>query len=183
MYHQIDNFSLTWKLTVILNIIAGAVFLAGFFLFLWLYGIFSDDRFAIKLFENSDIMTVYVLVFVQVFFHEYSHAIGYKIKGGRVKYGIKWLCPYCREITGLYYATKDFVLTLVLPLITGTIAGVLAAVIFPQYLYYIMICMLTNISGASGDVFMLFYILSKTEKGGFIRDESYGFSIHRKVIA
>lgn len=181
-YKHINDFKLSWKLTIILNIIAGGVFILGFYAFLYMYLKYSNDPFYEKLFENYNLWVMYGLVFGQVILHEYSHAIGYKLSGGKVTYGIKWLCPYCREISGMYYPAGNFILTLILPLITGTIVGILAIIFFPQFLFYAVICMLVNLSGASGDFMMLFYILLKAGKNQFIKDELYGFSIHKKLI-
>jgi len=180
-YELVDEFRLNWIITIILNIIAGIVFIIGFYGFLHLYFTFSSDVFGEKLFENSNLWISYAAVIFQVVLHEYSHGIGYKISGGQVRYGIKWLCPYCMEKSGLYYSTNRFVLTLVLPLITGTIAGLLVVFLFPQFLYYVAICMLTNISGAAGDIMMLIFVIQKTKKGQYIKDEQYGFSVHRKI--
>ena len=180
-YEQVNEFKLSWKIIIILNFIAGAVFIAGFYLFFYLYLNYSNDLYGERLFKHSDMWVSYGLVFIQVVLHEYSHGIGYKLCGGKVAYGIKWLCPYCREVSGLYYPTRSFITTLILPLLTGTIIGILAIILFPQFLYYIVICMLVNVSGAAGDIMMFFYILSKTRKEEFIKDEPYGFSVHRKT--
>ncbi len=180
-YQRVSDFRLSWKLSIILNLIAGAVFVVGFYLFFYLYAGFSDDRYCIRLLENSNLWVTYILIFVQVILHEYSHALGYKLSGGKVAYGIKWLCPYCREVSGIYYRTREFIITLTLPLITGTIAGIIAILLFPQFLYYTAVCMLVNISGASGDLMMLAYILLKARKDEYIKDEPYGFSVYRAV--
>ncbi len=182
-YERIGDFKISWTLSIILNLVAGLVFISGFFLFFYLYMSYSDDHFCDRLLENSNIWISYGLVFIQVIMHEYSHAIGYKLCGGRVAYGIKWLCPYCREVSGLHYSSKGFAITLVLPLITGTVIGILAIMFFSQFLYYTITCMLVNISGAAGDITMLIYILLKAKNNYFIRDETYGFSIHKRVLA
>ncbi|MGE5472688.1 MAG: DUF3267 domain-containing protein [Ignavibacteriales bacterium] len=181
-YELVDEFRLNWVITVILNIAAGIVFAAGFYGFLYLYFTFSTDILGEKLLANSNLWIAYAAVLFQAVLHEYSHGIGYRLSGGKVKYGIKWLCPYCMEKSGLYYPTNNFILTLILPLITGTIAAVLAFIAFPQYLYYIVICVLTNISGAAGDIMMLFFIILKRNRGQYIKDEPYGFSMYRRVI-
>ena len=180
-YELVDEFRLNWIITIILNIIAGVIFIIGFYGFFYLYLQYSNDAFGEKLFANSDLWILYAAVLLQVVLHEYSHGIGYRLNGGQVKYGIKWLCPYCMEKSGLYYSTKSFILTLVLPLITGAIAGLLVVFLFPQFLYYVVICMLTNISGAAGDVMMLIFVIQKTKNGEFIKDELYGFSVHRMI--
>lgn len=182
-YTQIGDFKLSWKLTIILNIAAGAVFILGFYGFFWTYSNYSEDTYMVRLLENSDIWITYALVFLQVILHEYSHGIGYRMCGGKVTYGIKWLCPYCREVSGLYYSPVNFIWTLLLPIITGSVICTLVVAFYPQYLYYMFICMLTNISGAAGDIFMLFYILAKAKNGDFIKDEPYGFSVHKRGIA
>lgn len=182
-YRQVGDFRLSWKLTIILNLVAGAVFALGFFLFFWLYANYSDDIYLVRLMDNSNIWITYALVFAQVILHEYSHGIGYRLSGGKVTYGVKWLCPYCREVSGLYYPTGNFVLTLIMPLLTGTIIAMLVILFYPQFLYYMVVCMLTNISGAAGDIMMLMYVLLKANKGEFIKDEVYGFSVHKREIA
>lgn len=180
-FEHVSDFKLSWKISIILNLIAGVVFFLGFALFIFIYIGCSEDMYCIRLLENSNIWVTYAVIIAQVILHEYSHGIGYKLSGGKAAYGIKWLCPYCREVSGIYYSTGNFIITLILPLLTGTAAGLLAVAIFPQFLYYSMICMLMNFSGASGDIAMLIYVLFKTGKGEFVRDEPYGFSIHRLI--
>lgn len=180
-YELVDEFRLNWGITIILNIIAGVVFIIGFYGFLYLYFKFSKDTFGEKLLANSNLWISYMAVILQVILHEYSHGIGYRLSGGQVKYGIKWLCPYCMEKSGLYYSTKSFTLTLLLPLITGTLAGLLVMLFFPQYLYYAVVSILANASGAAGDIMMVLFIIIKRKKGQYIKDEPYGFSMHRRI--
>lgn len=182
-YQQTGEFRLSWKLSVILNIIAGVIFTAGFYGFFYIYLKYSDDSYGIRLLENSNLLIAYILIFIQVAIHEYSHAIGYKLSGGRVSYGIKWLCPYCREVSGIYYPARNFIITLILPVVTGTVIGLIVIALLPQFLYYTIVCMLANLSGAAGDMMMLFYVIIRKRKGEFIKDEDYGFSIHRRVAA
>ncbi|MGE5328865.1 MAG: DUF3267 domain-containing protein [Deltaproteobacteria bacterium] len=181
-YKLVDEFRLNWFITIILNIVAGIVFIIGFYIFLYFYSKYSTDIFYERLLANSNLWISYIWVFSQVILHEYSHGIGYRLSGGQVSYGIKWLCPYCMEKSGLYYSSKNFIFTLVLPLITGTIAALAVLLFFPQFLYYIVICMLTNISGAAGDIMMVGFILLKAKKDTYIRDEKYGFGVYTKIL-
>lgn len=180
-FYKVTEFRLSWRLTIILNIIAGAIFAFGYFFFLYYYIPSSDEIVSEGILDNSNIWITYIAVLIQAALHEYSHGIGYRLSGGKPKYGIKWLCPYCMEKTGILYSTKDFIITLMLPIITGTIAGLLILIIFPQFLYYIIVCMLTNLSGAAGDIMMVFFILLKTNRTEFVKDEPYGFSVHRRI--
>ena len=177
-----DEFRLNWRITIVLNFVAGIVFVIGFYGFLYFYSKYSSDIFFENLLANSNIWITYAGVFLQVILHEYSHGIGYRLNGGQVTYGIKWLCPYCMEKSGLYYSSKNFILTLILPLITGTIAAFPLLFFFPQFLYYIVICMLTNISGAAGDIMMVIFILLKAKKDAYIRDEKYGFGVYTRTL-
>lgn len=182
-YEQIGEFRLNWKWIITLNLIAGVIFFVGFNLFFYVYITCSSDQYCERLLHHSNIGVLYGLIFIQIILHEYSHGIGYRLFGGKVTYGIKWLSPYCREVSGKYYSQGKFIFTLILPLILGTIVGIWIIILFPQFLYYVIICILFNISGSTGDLAMLGFVLLKLKKGEYIKDEPYGFSIHRLQIS
>lgn len=177
-YKLLSDFKLSWKLSVILNLVAGAVFVGSFFLFFYYYIMLTPDKYCVKLLENSNQYVLYAVVGILIFLHEFSHGIGYRLYGGRVTYGIKYLCPYCREVSGIYYPLKGFALTLTMPIIVITGLGLLCIIFFPQYTYYSMMGMLFNLSGATGDLIMLVYILFKKGKKKYVKDEPYGFSLY-----
>jgi hypothetical protein len=168
-------------LSVILNLIAGLIFTLCFLVFIDLSVRYLDIEYLVFI-EKFNLLIAYGWILVQVILHECSHAVGYKVYGGKVAFGIKWLCPYCREKTGKFYTVNQFILTLILPIIVVTLMGMVAIFLFPECYYYASICILANLAGASGDVMMLMYVLFFTKKNYYVRDELYGFSMHQAVL-
>jgi hypothetical protein len=115
-----------------------------------------------------------------IIIHEASHSFGYRLFGGKTKYGIKWLCPYCQEISGLYMTKRQFIFVLLIPIITISTICILAIIINNSFIYYGAVAIIFNISGASGDILMALKLMKYNSSSIYIKDESYGYSVHVK---
>lgn len=113
---------------------------------------------------------LFTLTMVVSVIHELVHGFMYRMLGGRVKFGFRFIYAYTREISGLRMKRYEFILILLSPLFSISIfsypLGYAGKMIF-----------LINLLGSSGDAYMA-VIAARKGKGCRIVDRSYGFDIN-----
>lgn len=123
-------------------------------------------------------MNYYIIIFLIIAFvtivHEGIHGVAYIIFGGRVKFGIKKLCVYTQEISGIPIDKRKFLIILLSPAI------IISVISFIMPYSIGMSILVLNLVGCSGDFYMSFYIMRLPKKCSIV-DRSYGFDIVKDI--
>lgn len=101
--------------------------------------------------------------------HESIHGLAYSLLGGKVKFGFRVIYAYCREISSLKLSRTKFLLVLLAPLVSLSIASIVMA-------EYSGIIFILNLLGSSGDIYMAFSLL-KVKPENRIVDREYGYDV------
>lgn len=170
-----------FKLNKFNSFIINTISIAAFFLALTVY-VYSVNgnilnELIYKVYQRDTAISIIVLLLATVVIHELVHAIGYKIFGARLKFGIRYLNVYTVDISGRLYSVLQMSMIMLLPFITITTTFLLIVMLLPHITIYMLPAILLNICGSTGDIFLLIYILYKGGKCK-IKDEEYGFSIY-----
>jgi len=102
--------------------------------------------------------------------HEVLHGLMYILFGGKVKFGLKLVCAYTVETSGVILHRTKFLIVLLSPL---TIISLLSLFLGSGFGGLIFIF---NLLGSTGDLLMAFYLCKGDEKS-YIVDRPYGFDI------
>lgn len=145
-----------------------------------LYPIFIDSLEALILSDyilsptKNIMINYYIIIFLIIAFvtvvHEGIHAAVYMLFGGKVKFGVKKLCVYTQEISGIAINKMKFLIVLLSPAI------ILSVISFLMPNSIGMSIFVLNLVGCSGDFYMSFYIMRLPKKCNIV-DRSYGFDI------
>ena len=129
---------------------------------------------------DNQILLLLPTLSVVVVLHELLHGIAYKMFGARLKFGIKHLNAYTIDTSGNLYTTIQMTVIMLLPLFALT--PMLAYVYFltPSFSFCLLMGILLNACGSSGDILLLLYIILKG-RNCHIKDEKYGFSLYRQL--
>jgi len=174
---KIAEFKLNRYNSLLINLAALLIFSIGCALILPLTG---KDQWLIYIetaLYNGQILALPATLLGVIILHELLHGVAYIIFGAKLKFGIKHLNIYTMDISGALYTTSQMTVILLLPLFILTGLLLISGIIFPEYIYWIVIGILYNISGSFGDIFMLGYILFRG-KSCKIKDEEYGFGLY-----
>lgn len=127
----------------------------------------------IKIGENY-VVSYLVLVggslFLTTFVHEILHGLMYILFGGKVKFGLKLICAYTVETSGIILHRTKFLIVLLAPL---TIISLLSLFLGSGFGGLIFIF---NLLGSTGDLMMAFYLCKGNERS-YIIDRDYGFDV------
>ena len=102
-----------------------------------------------------------------------------KIYGaGKVKFGFKGLYAYagCREF---FYKPPYLFIAIAPVLILGVILAAVNFVVSYEYLWFVYIIQIVNVSGAAGDFFVFFTFL-KMDKSILIQDTGVEMKVYQK---
>lgn len=167
------QYRLTWKTHVQCCLLSLAV--VGV-LYSWVNNII--DNFLVQEFmtypTHSISLNYYIYIIILLvpitMLHEGLHGLAYKIFGGKIRWGLKFIYAYTMEISAKPIEKTKFLVTLLLPLmfislLSLTIGGCLAGMAF-----------LLNILGSSGDMIMALGLL-RYEAGAYIIDRNYGYEV------
>lgn len=163
------------------NFAAGVIFLAGYLIILRCILQNPQGLLAESVLEHNNIIALFAFIgFISVI-HELLHGLTYKMFGARVKYGVKLLNLYTMDVSGKYFSTNQMLSVLLAPLTVITLLLMVFCTIYSQYLYYILVGMLFNLSGSVGDIAMSLYILFNGKECK-VRDDANGFSLHSPTL-
>ena len=127
---------------------------------------------------KSIMINYYIIIFLMIAFvtilHEGIHGAFYILFGGKVKFGVKKLCVYTQEISGIPINKLKFLIVLLSPAIIIS----LLSFIMPYSIG--MSILVFNLVGCSGDFYMSFYIMRLPKKCSIV-DRSYGFDIVKDI--
>lgn len=170
---MINSFKITWKTHI--RIISGTYIFALVF-----NNIINPilDKFLLNEFifypTKHIILNFYIYVFLLLIpisiIHEGIHGLTYKLFGGKVKFGFKYIYAYTQEISGIPIERDNFLIVLLMPL---TIISILCVCI-PDKIGSIIF--LLNLLGSSGDVYMAL-TLKKYDSNSKIIDKAYGYDV------
>ncbi|HOM02208.1 MAG TPA: DUF3267 domain-containing protein [Acetivibrio sp.] len=174
---KVAEFKLNKFNSFFINLIALLIFILGFGIILPIIG---KDKWLIYIesaIYNGQILGLFTTLLGVVVFHELLHGLAYIIFGAKLKFGIKYLNIYTMDISGTFYTPFQMAVILLLPFFVLTGLLLLAGILFPDLVYWMVIGMLYNVSGSFGDIFMLCFILYMG-KNCKIKDEEYGFGVY-----
>lgn len=174
---KIAEFRLNRYSSFFINLAALLSFLLGFALLLLMTGKDQWLNYIETSIYNGQILALPTILLGVVILHELLHGLAYMIFGAKLKFGIKHLNVYTMDISGTLYTPPQMAMILLLPLFLVTGLLLVSGILFPFLSYWIVIGILYNISGSSGDIFMLGFILFMG-KGCKIKDEEYGFGLY-----
>ncbi|HOQ02084.1 MAG TPA: DUF3267 domain-containing protein [Acetivibrio clariflavus] len=137
---------------------------------------FSSDRL-FTLVKSNMLISLFIPITI-VFIHEGMHAIAYKMFGAKLKLGYRHFSIYITDISGNLFTTKQISIIMLFPLFCIPAVLFIAAVIFTDYLPFLVLAVLINTAGSIGDIILLIYIITKG-KSCRIKDELNGFSIYK----
>ncbi|WP_461207808.1 DUF3267 domain-containing protein [Clostridium sp. DL1XJH146] len=112
-----------------------------------------------------------IVIFVPItVVHELLHGAAYKLFGGKVKYGFKFIYAYAQEISGMALDRTRFDIVLLVPVTFITIGsafipGSIGDIVF-----------LLNLVGSTGDLLMALY-LCRGNENSYIIEREYGFDM------
>lgn len=175
--YKILEYRLTKFKSLIFNVQAVFLFLSGYLMLLCWMVLNPDGMLAASMLQNGSIVVLFLVVGFTALMHELLHGIPYRLFGGKVRYGIKALYLYTMDTSGKYYSTKQMLSVMLSPLIVLTSILIILGLIYREYIFYIWLGILFNISGSIGDMAMSIYILCNG-KGCKVKDELYGFSLY-----
>lgn len=113
----------------------------------------------------------YILIGVLVsIIHELIHGSAYKIFGGKVKYGFKFIYAYTMEISGKAISRNEFLMVLLAPVTIITLISLFLPAGIGNMVFLI------NFLGSIGDIYMGLF-LCKINRNSRIIDRAYGFDI------
>lgn len=149
-----------------------------------LYPIFIDSLEALILSDyilsltRNIMINYYIIIFLIIAFvtvvHEGIHGAAYMLFGGKVKFGVKKLCVYTQEISGIPIDKVKFLIVLLSPAI------IISVISFIMPYSIGMSILVFNLVGCSGDFYMSFYIMRLPKKCSIV-DRSYGFDIVKSI--
>lgn len=116
------------------------------------------------------LLLVGVSLFLTTLVHEILHGLMYILFGGKVKFGLKLVCAYTAETSGIILHRTKFLIVLLAPLVVISLVSLflgsgIGGVIF-----------MFNLLGSTGDLLMSLY-LCKTNEKSYIADRAYGFEV------
>lgn len=108
--------------------------------------------------------------------HELLHGIAFIFWGGKPYYGTKLpLALFCSAKNQLFPRNYYFVIGLA-PLVVITLAGIIFTLFAPALAPYSLFAMLSNISGASGDLWVV-QRLRSVPASAFVEDRETGYRV------
>jgi hypothetical protein len=135
-----------------------------------------------KLYSDGHVLTLIMTLLAVVIMHEAIHGMVYLMFGAKLKFGINQLNIYTMDVSGNLYTTFQMAMIMLLPFVTLTGLFIAAGNLFPELSFFMLIGIICNVSGSTGDILLLTYILQKRKlcKGRTfrIKDEEYGFGLY-----
>ena len=125
----------------------------------------SSDRFIMNFFISIILLMVPISIV-----HEGIHGAAYKLFGGKVRFGFKFIYAYTQEISEKPLLRVKFLMVLLAPLTAMSVLSLF----LPSWLGEMVF--LLNLLGASGDIYMALF-LCKFNYQSKIIDRNYGFDV------
>ncbi|ABN51596.1 MAG TPA: DUF3267 domain-containing protein [Hungateiclostridium thermocellum] len=126
---------------------------------------------------SGQILGLFTVLLAVTILHELFHGLAYIIFGAKLKFGIKYLNIYTMDISGTFYTSVQMAVILLFPIFILTILLLAVGILFPEFIYWIIVGIIYNIAGSFGDIFMLVFIIFMG-KNCKIKDEEYGFGLY-----
>jgi len=171
---KIAEFKLNKTNSFILNITAIFVFIAGLQLI-------AFNPYKLFVLVKSHMLLSLSIPLVIVLVHEGMHALAYKIFGAKLKLGCKHFSLYLIDTSGNLFTHKQIAIIMLFPVLCMSLILLVAACIFNNYISFILLSLLLNIAGSTGDILLSIYIIL-IGRNCWVKDEHNGFSIYKTKI-
>ncbi|MDR0914469.1 MAG: DUF3267 domain-containing protein [Oscillospiraceae bacterium] len=147
---------------------------------------FSAAWYAEPLSLALDLNTLIVaLIFVVCLFayttlHELTHGLFFRyFSKQKVHYGLTGIYAYAKS--DAYFKKGEYIIIGLAPVVLFFVVFGLLMVFLPQeYFWFVYFLQIFNISGAAGDIFMIFH-LRKFSKNTLIHDDGAGMKLYEKT--
>lgn len=166
------------KLAILINGIALIITVVMFIL-----GFFVGPEFEFDFESIATILPymilVLVLMAVYIVGHELVHGIFFKkYSGAKVKYGFTGMYAYAGS--DAFFNKNQYRIIALAPVVFFGVLFLVLNVFLPGNLFWIVyILQITNISGAAGDIYMMF-LLNKLPKDILVLDDGVSMTIYSK---
>lgn len=167
------SFKVSWKLHVLCVVISLVIcLLFKEYVVNIITEIFLTEIF-IELGRNylsSYILLIGSTLFLTTLVHEILHGLMYILFGGKVKFGLKLVCAYTMETSGIILHRTKFLIVLLAPLVIISLVSLFLGNAFGGLVFIV------NLLGSTGDLLMSLYLCKGNEKS-YVLDRLYGFDI------
>lgn len=167
------SFKLTWKVHVLVIAISIAVIVMFYNNIINIIINFILQPFMNYPFRSLilNFYIYYILLGVLVStVHELIHGTAYKIFGGKVKYGFKFIYAYTMEVSGKAIERNEFLIVLLAPVAIITLISLFLPAGIGNMVFLI------NFLGSIGDIYMGLFLF-KVKLSSRIIDRAYGFDV------
>ncbi|NLP13689.1 MAG: DUF3267 domain-containing protein [Clostridium sp.] len=179
---KIAEFRLTKYNSLLINLAALTSMTLVLVLLLVLEGKSATLAYIEKFYYSDQILPLVITLLVVVIMHEAIHGMIYLIFGAKLKFGISQLNIYTMDVSGNLYTISQMAIIMLLPFFALTGLLIATGILFSDLAFCMIIGIICNVSGSTGDILLLAYIFHKKKlcKGKIfrIKDEKHGFGLY-----
>lgn len=168
---KIAEFKLNKTNSFIFNIIAMLIFITGLQLI-------AFTPYKLFVLVKSHMLLSLFIPLIIVFIHEGMHALAYKMFGAKLKLGYKHFSLYLIDTSGNLFTHRQIAIIMLFPVLCMSLLLLVAAGIFRNYISFILLSLLINLAGSTGDILLSVYIIL-IGRNCWVKDEYNGFSIYK----